>query len=187
MSTLIASDDIWFVLGFHLISSEHLWKILSCHDLRRLHHRSCENFMSRSHGVPARSWWSLFCYRSLIVLENTYNILYSIYAYRHFCRDDHIYRRPLVFYKSSDILITFIDSPSSTRSLKLPMITIVIDIIILSLPRLVCETVRNMDLEKKKIDQRTCVASFLSSWSMTRIQYFRSILFGCAVSQRFFW
>ena len=86
-------------------------------------------------------WWTLFWYRSFIVLQLTYDISYSIYAYRHFCRDDHIYRRPLIFYKSSDIMITFIDSPPLTRNLKCPKITIVIDIIM--------KTVGNMDLEKK--------------------------------------
>ena len=89
------------------------------------------------HHVP---WWTLGWYRSLIVFWITYNISYSIYAYRHFYRDDDIYRRSLIFYKSSDIMITFIDSPSSTRNLKCTMITILIDIIM--------KTVGNMDLEK---------------------------------------
>ena len=52
-------------------------------------------------------------------------------------------------------MITFIDSPSSTRRLKCQMITIVIEKIILSLSRLVLETVVRR--------------FFLSSWSTSRV------------------
>ena len=85
-------------------------------------------------------------------IDNSVEMIIYIYIY--------IYRRPLIFYKSSNFMITFIDNPSSTRNLKCLMVTIVIDIII--------KTVRNMDLEKS-IHQKTYVASFLSSWCTSRI------------------
>ena len=68
---------------------------------------------------------------------------------------------PLIFFKSSDITITFIDSPSSTRSLKCPMITIVLDII--------TKTVGNADLEKKRqLISIFMSRRFWSSWSTSR-------------------
>ena len=56
-------DRIWRYMIRLGISFNILWtsmRILSCYDIRRLHHRSCEYFISRSHGVLSRSMMNTF-------------------------------------------------------------------------------------------------------------------------------